>query len=57
MPRSMAGPASDLAGGKAQQDGLSHHHVTALYRDRRGRVWVGTDGGGLNQVLQDKTAT
>jgi len=31
--------------------------VTSLYRDRRGRVWVGTDGGGLNLVLQDQNGT
>jgi RNA polymerase sigma factor (sigma-70 family) len=36
------------------EGGLSHFHVTSLYRDRRGRVWVGTDGGGLNQVVQDQ---
>ena len=34
---------------------MSHFHVTSLYRDRRDRLWVGTDGGGLNRVLQDET--
>jgi ligand-binding sensor domain-containing protein/DNA-binding CsgD family transcriptional regulator len=33
--------------------GLGHFHVTALHRDRRGRLWVGTDGGGLHEVLSD----
>lgn len=32
---------------------LPHHHVTALFRDRRGRTWFATDGGGLSLVIED----
>ncbi len=32
---------------------LGHFHVTALRRDRRGRIWVATDGGGLHEIQRD----
>lgn len=32
-----------------QRNGLSHPHVTALLRDSRGFLWIGTGGGGLNR--------
>lgn len=34
---------------------LGQAHVTDLHRDRRGRLWVATDGGGVAQVLQDQS--
>ncbi|MBN2207138.1 MAG: PAS domain S-box protein, partial [Candidatus Aminicenantes bacterium] len=27
------------------EDGLPHQNIHAIYRDRRGRIWVGTEGG------------
>jgi hypothetical protein len=33
-----------------EPDGIGHHHVTALHEDARGRLWVGTAGGGLHRV-------
>lgn len=36
-----------------REQGLGHHNVTALYRDRAGEIWVGTDGGGLHQLQLD----
>ncbi|MBL7828893.1 MAG: histidine kinase [Saprospiraceae bacterium] len=30
-------------------EGLSHPHVSALLRDSRGFLWIGTEGGGLNR--------
>ncbi len=32
-------------------ESLSHNEVTALLRDRRGALWVGTLGGGVNRLL------
>ena len=37
--------------GRAQ--GLGHHNVTGLHRDARGHIWVGTDGGGLHELVAD----
>ena len=34
-----------------QVGSLSHHNVSALLTDARGRFWVGTSGGGLNLYL------
>jgi signal transduction histidine kinase/ligand-binding sensor domain-containing protein/DNA-binding response OmpR family regulator len=30
-------------------DGLSSNSVRCLYQDRKGFIWIGTDGGGLNR--------
>jgi len=30
---------------------LSHNSVNAVLEDSRGMLWIGTDGGGLNQVI------
>lgn len=32
-------------------EGLGHHNVTALQRGERGHLWVGTDGGGLHELV------
>jgi signal transduction histidine kinase/ligand-binding sensor domain-containing protein len=29
---------------------LSHHFIRALYEDEQARLWIGTDGGGLNRL-------
>jgi len=34
-------------------DGLPHESVCALHQDRQGRVWIGTDGGGLARRTAD----
>ncbi|RPI29550.1 MAG: diguanylate cyclase [Acidobacteria bacterium] len=34
----------------AQKQHLSHDSVNAILEDSRGTLWIGTDGGGLNQV-------
>jgi len=34
---------------------LSHASVNALVEDGRGMLWIGTDGGGLNQVIPPKS--
>ncbi|WP_226663529.1 two-component regulator propeller domain-containing protein [Microbulbifer aggregans] len=33
-----------------EEQGLGHHNVTALYRDRADDIWVGTDGGGVHRL-------
>lgn len=33
---------------------LSNDKVKCLYEDRQGRLWVGTEGGGLNEYLPEK---
>jgi ligand-binding sensor domain-containing protein len=30
-------------------DDISHNDVTAIYQDKVGELWIGTDGGGLNR--------
>ncbi|HEY8570681.1 two-component regulator propeller domain-containing protein [Microbulbifer sp.] len=37
--------------------GLAHHNVTVLYRDRLGAIWAGTDGGGLHQFELGRDGT
>jgi signal transduction histidine kinase/ligand-binding sensor domain-containing protein/DNA-binding response OmpR family regulator len=32
----------------AQSGSISHNYIRSLYRDQQGRLWVGTDDGGLN---------
>jgi signal transduction histidine kinase/ligand-binding sensor domain-containing protein/DNA-binding response OmpR family regulator len=39
----------------AEAGALSYNHVNKIYQDRKNRIWVMTQGGGLNQYLgQDK---
>ncbi|WP_372772243.1 two-component regulator propeller domain-containing protein [Mangrovibacterium sp.] len=32
---------------------LSHNNIFSLYEDRKGQIWVGTFGGGLNKITLD----
>ncbi|WP_193161666.1 sensor histidine kinase [Microbulbifer hainanensis] len=34
-------------------EGLGHHNVTGLHQGARGHIWVGTDGGGLHELVAD----
>ncbi|MGI2258874.1 ligand-binding sensor domain-containing protein [Shewanella sp. GXUN23E] len=34
--------------------GLTHFYISDIAKDRQGRVWVGTDGGGLHTVTLDQ---
>ena len=38
----------------AEGHNLSDEHILALFQDKKGRIWVGTNGGGLNR-FDDKT--
>jgi signal transduction histidine kinase/ligand-binding sensor domain-containing protein/CheY-like chemotaxis protein len=38
-------------------EGLSNNNVLAVLEDRRGGVWVGTRGGGLNRVVDGRITT
>ncbi|HRZ54755.1 MAG TPA: two-component regulator propeller domain-containing protein [Candidatus Paceibacterota bacterium] len=38
---------SDQTNGWLVADGLPHMNACVVHQDRRGRVWIGTDGGGL----------
>jgi signal transduction histidine kinase/ligand-binding sensor domain-containing protein/DNA-binding response OmpR family regulator len=33
---------------------LSHNYITSIYEDRRGKIWICTGGGGLNQMVVGK---
>ncbi len=35
------------------KQGLSDNSVTVLHEDKLGRLWIGTDGGGINCLLPD----
>jgi PAS domain S-box-containing protein len=35
--------------------GLSHSFIRSLFCDQQGSIWVGTEGGGLNRMIYDKT--
>jgi ligand-binding sensor domain-containing protein len=35
----------------AESGALSYNHVNKIYQDRKNRIWVMTQGGGLNQYL------
>lgn len=34
-------------------ESLSHNDVWAIYQDRKGRMWIGTNGGGLNLFINE----
>ena len=36
------------------REGLSNDQVTAIYEDRKGTLWIGTEGGGLNAFKNGK---
>ena len=38
--------------GNQKKDNLSHNDVWAIYQDRKGRMWIGTNGGGLNLFVE-----
>lgn len=35
-------------------DGLGSNDVNCLHRDRRGALWIGTNGGGINRLLEGR---
>ena len=35
----------------SERGALSYNHVNKIYQDRQGRIWVMTQGGGLNEYL------
>ena len=35
----------------ADTNSISHNYILALYEDREGHLWIGTFGGGLNQLI------
>ena len=37
-----------------RNDGFSNHYIMWLYEDLQGRVWVGTNGGGVYTLQDDK---
>jgi signal transduction histidine kinase/streptogramin lyase len=39
------------------KNGLSHNGVRAIYEDRAGNVWIGTQGGGLNRFRDGRFDT
>jgi signal transduction histidine kinase/ligand-binding sensor domain-containing protein len=47
---------SSTVAGNIPDDPLSlgSDHVRAVYRDRSGNLWIGTEGGGLNKLLPSK---
>jgi len=38
---------------KNSESGISHNDVWALYRDSKDRMWIGTNGGGLNLLVDE----
>ncbi|MEP0861292.1 MAG: response regulator [Ignavibacterium sp.] len=36
-------------------ESLSHNDVWAIYQDRKGRMWIGTNGGGLNLLVEERS--
>ncbi len=46
-------PSPGYASPGDKRDKLSSDHVFVIYEDRAGRMWIGTDGGGLNMIKGD----
>ncbi|NJB35175.1 two-component regulator propeller domain-containing protein [Croceivirga sp. JEA036] len=38
---------------KGVAESLSHNYILAMYESKRGNMWVGTFGGGLNKITTD----
>jgi PAS domain S-box-containing protein len=47
------GDARFLSYSPGDASSISHNSVVGVFQDRQGRIWIGTDGGGLNLLLSD----